>query len=221
MAVGVSGANKTDHHVRNVVPGRDFPLEGDTITVTDLRNAVEGDTLNGQPLKFRRGIEVGQVFKLGTKYSQKLGATFLDEDGVEQVCLMGCYGIGINRIFASAIETGNDDRGCILPINIAPFEVHLVQIGDAYTVSAESERIHDELSGAGIEVLLDDRSARPGVKFADADLIGIPVRVVVGDRGLKEGVVELRKRCDADAAKVPTGDAVAETRKIVEALKQL
>ncbi|GAG25156.1 unnamed protein product, partial [marine sediment metagenome] len=120
MAVGVTGANKTDYHTRNVAPGRDFPLEGENITVADIRNAVEGDTHNGKKLLFKRGIEVGQVFKLGTKYSQKLGCKFLDENGKEKVSTMGCYGIGINRIVASAIEISNDKNGIIWPISIAP-----------------------------------------------------------------------------------------------------
>jgi prolyl-tRNA synthetase len=123
MAVGVTGANKTDYHTKNVVPGRDFPLEGDNIVVTDIRYALDGDTHGGVKLLFKKGIEIGQVFKLGTKYSVKLGAKFLDEQGTEQPCLMGCYGIGINRILASAIELGNDDNGIIWPISIAPFEV--------------------------------------------------------------------------------------------------
>ena len=220
MAVAATGANKTDHHVKNVVPGRDFPLDGDNITVTDLRNAVEGDTHQGKPLKFRRGIEVGQVFKLGSKYSTKLGATFLDENGSEQTCLMGCYGIGINRILAAAIETGHDDGGCILPVNIAPFEVEVLMLGGSESVATEAERIYTELTAAGADVLLDDRDARPGVKFADADLIGMPLRVVVGERGLKDGNVEIRRRTDTDATTVAAADAVDETLKVLDELKK-
>ena len=221
MAIGVTGANKTDHHVRNVVPGRDFPLEGDNVQVLDIRNAVEGDTHDGTKLLFKRGIEVGQVFQLGTKYSSKLGCTFLDEDGKEQPCLMGCYGIGINRIFASAIETGNDENGCILPINIAPFQVEVVQINnDSESVVAGAEQIYDALQADGIEVLLDDRKARPGVKFKDADLIGIPLRVVVGERGLKEGNVEIKRRTDDKPTAVPLGEAVATVKGIIEELQQ-
>ena len=190
MGVGVSGANKTDYHTLNVVPGRDFPLEGDNVIVADIRNAVEGDTHEGKPLLFKHGIEVGQVFKLGTKYSKKLDATFLDEGGAEKPCLMGCYGIGVNRILAAAIELGNDENGCILPTAIAPFEVEVLPLNmDSDAVIAEAERIYGELRSVGIDVLLDDRPARPGAKFKDADLIGIPLRVVVGDRGLKEGKV--------------------------------
>jgi prolyl-tRNA synthetase len=221
MGLAFAGANKTDHHVRNVVPGRDFPLEGDSVRVLDLRNAVEGDTWNGQPLHFRRGIEVGQVFKLGSKYSAKLGATFLDEEGNEQTCLMGCYGIGINRILASAIETGNDDNGCILPLSIAPFEVEVLPLNNnSETVVAEALRIYDELKAGGADVLLDDRDARPGVKFKDADLIGIPLRIVVGDRGLKEGNVEIKRRTDEKPTLVASGDAVSHAREILDEMRQ-
>ncbi|MFP3937972.1 MAG: His/Gly/Thr/Pro-type tRNA ligase C-terminal domain-containing protein, partial [Phycisphaerae bacterium] len=209
-------ANKTDYHVRNVVPGRDFPLEGDGVVLADIRNAVEGDTHDGKPLTFARGTEVGHVFKLGTKYSRALGATFLDENGSEQPCLMGCYGIGVNRILAATIELGHDDNGCVLPPTIAPFEVEVLQLSTSSEQVVETaQRIHDELSEAGVDVLLDDRDARPGVKFNDADLIGIPLRVVVGERGLKEGNVEIKRRTDAEATIVPVADAVAETRRIL------
>jgi prolyl-tRNA synthetase len=220
MGVGVTGANKTDYHVKNVVPGRDFPLAGANVVVADVRNAVEGDTWQGKKLIFSCGIEVGHVFKLGTKYSEKLGANFLDEKGQSLPCIMGCYGIGINRILASAIETGHDEAGCILPISIAPFEVQVVPLNsDKPQVVAEAQRIHDELAATGVEVLLDDRDARPGVKLKDADLIGIPLRVVVGERGLKEGQVELKRRTDAKPTLVPAAQAVAETRRIVNEMK--
>jgi len=220
MASGVTGANKTDYHVRNVVPGRDFPLEGENVVVADLRNAVEGDTHDGKPLRFRRGIEVGQVFKLGSKYSAKLDCTFLDEAGASHPCLMGCYGIGVNRILASAIEAGHDKDGCILPANIAPFEIEVVQLNnDKPDVVAEAERIYAELRAAGADVLLDDRDARPGVKFKDADLIGIPLRVVVGERGLRDGNVELKRRTDAKPATVPKADAVKQALAVLEELR--
>ncbi len=129
MAVGATGANKTDYHLINVVPGRDFPLDGGNVQVVDIRNAIDGDTYEGRKLLFKRGIEVGQVFKLGTKYSGKLGAKFLDAAGQQKECLMGCYGIGINRIIASAIEIGHDENGMILPISIAPWEVIVTPAG--------------------------------------------------------------------------------------------
>ncbi|MCE5279192.1 MAG: proline--tRNA ligase [Planctomycetaceae bacterium] len=219
MSSGVTGANKTDYHVKNVAPGRDFPLAGENVAVLDIRNAAAGDTHGGKKLLFARGIEVGQIFKLGTKYSAKLGAKFLDEQGKEQVCLMGCYGIGINRILASAIECAHDDRGSILPINIAPFEVEIIPLSEAGAAADEARRIYDELLAAGVDALMDDRAARPGVKFADADLLGIPLRVVVGERGLKEGNVELKARTAAQPTMVKAAEAVAEVVKLVAELK--
>ncbi len=220
MPLGVSGANRTDYHVRNVVPGRDFPLEGERAQVADIRNAAEGDTRDGKALLFARGIEVGHIFKLGTKYSRQLGATFLDEDGKEQPCIMGCYGIGINRILASAIEIGHDKDGCILPVSIAPFEVMVIRLNaDKENVTIESERIYAELKGRGADVLLDDRDARPGVKFKDADLIGIPLRIVVGDRGLKEGKVEIKRRTDEKPTLVEAASAVDEAMDILRQMR--
>lgn len=222
MVAGVTGANKTDYHVRNVVPGRDFPLEGPNVIVADIRNAVEGDTHDGKPLKFSRGVEVGHVFKLGEKYSKILDASFLDENGARKPFVMGCYGIGINRILATAIEadTGHDANGCILPIGIAPFEVEIVPINnDNESVRSTAERIYDELRSAGADVLLDDRDARAGVKFKDADLIGIPLRIVVGERGLKDGKVEIKRRTDDKPTLVSAADAVAQARKILDQMK--
>jgi len=221
MAVGVSGANKTDYHIRNVVPGRDFPLEGPDVTVTDIRNAVQGDTYKGRKLSFRRGIEVGQVFKLGTKYSKKLGAKFLDENGAEQPCIMGCYGIGINRILASAIEISSDADGIIWPISIAPFEVLITSVNqDDERVAGVAEGIYKDLLDAGVEALLDDRDVRGGVKFKDADLLGIPVRVTVGKKSVAEGKVEIKLRAEADSRKVPIEEAGRRTVEIVNSLKE-
>jgi prolyl-tRNA synthetase len=220
MAVGVTGANRTDYHMRNVVPGRDFPLAGDNVVVADIRNAVEGDTYQGKPLTFSRGIEVGHVFKLGTKYSEAMNANFLDESNQAKPCLMGCYGIGINRILASAIELYCDANGCVLPVNIAPFEVEVVPVNkDQPDVAAASQRIYDELTGGGVEVLLDDRDARAGVKFKDADLIGIPLRLEVGERALADGNVEVKRRTDAKPTPVPAGIAVQEVRRILAEMK--
>jgi prolyl-tRNA synthetase len=219
MAVGVTGANKTDYHIKHIVPGRDFPLEGDKIIVADIRNAVEGDTHNGKKLLFKHGIEVGQVFKLGTKYSVKLGCNFLDETGKENPCLMGCYGIGINRIVASAIEAGNDDNGIIFPISIAPFEVIIVSVNqdDADDVKA-AEDIYKKLLDNGIEVLLDDRDERAGVKFKDADLIGIPVRINVGKKALVNGNVEIKLRSEPKAEPVPVAETI---QKVIEMVREL
>jgi len=220
MPSGVTGANKTDYHVRNVVPGRDFPLAGDNVVVADIRNAVEGDTHQGRKLLFSRGIEVGHVFKLGTKYSEKLGATFLDEQGRRLPCIMGCYGIGINRILASAIEIGHDENGCILPAGIAPFEVEIVPLNcDKPAVMDEARRIYDELRAAGIDVLIDDRDARPGVKFKDADLLGIPLRVVVGEKSLKDGNVEIKRRTEPKPTLVSAASAVQKTQDILAQMR--
>ena len=220
MGAGVTGANKTDYHAKNVVPGRDFPLEGDNVRVADIRNAVEGDRHGGKALTFSRGIEIGHIFKLGTKYSEKLGANVIDEGGASKPCVMGCYGIGINRILASAIEVGNDENGCILPASIAPFEAEVVPVNvEDAAVAAEAERIYQALLNAGVDVLLDDRPARPGVKFKDADLIGIPLRIVIGQRGLKEGNVEIKRRTDAAPTAVPVGEAVGKAMAIVQEMR--
>jgi prolyl-tRNA synthetase len=221
MAVGVTGANKTDYHIRNVVPGRDFPLEGQNIVVADIRNAVEGDTHNGRKLFFKRGIEVGQVFKLGTKYSTKLGAKFSDETGVERPCIMGCYGIGINRIMASAVEIRNDANGIVWPISIAPFEVLVTCVNQDDTQVVEAaEKIYRQLAENGVEVLLDDRPLRGGVKFKDADLIGIPVRVTVGRKSIADGSVEVKLRSEAESQKVPLETAADKSVEMVTALKE-
>ena len=219
MSVAVTGANKTDYHTKNVVPGRDFTLTGPNVTVADIRNAVEGDKHNGQPLLFRRGIEVGQVFKLGTKYSQKLNATFLDEKGAEKTCLMGCYGIGVNRILASAIEIGNDKDGIIWPISIAPFEVLVTPVNqDDVQVAHTAESIYRDLLQDNVDVLLDDRPLRGGVKFKDADLIGIPIRVTVGKRGLQDGNVEIKLRHQSDKETVPVAQATQRVKELTQQL---
>ncbi|MFB0555325.1 MAG: proline--tRNA ligase [Phycisphaerae bacterium] len=221
MPVWVTGANKTDYHIINVVPGRDFPLEGDNVTVTDVRYAVEGDTHNGKKLLFKKGIEVGQVFKLGTKYSEKLGAKFLRQNGHEAPCLMGCYGIGINRILASAIELGNDNNGIIWPISIAPFEVLVTSVNqDDDKVAQVAENIYQQLLDNGVEVLLDDRVLRGGVKFKDADLIGIPIRVTVGKKSMAKGNIEIKLRCESQSKKVPIEKAADKTIELVSSLKE-
>jgi prolyl-tRNA synthetase len=221
MAVGITGANRTDYHAKNIVPGRDFQLDGENVTVADIRFAGEGDTHNGKKLLFKKGIEVGQVFKLGTKYSKKLGARFLDEEGNEKPCVMGCYGIGINRIFASAIELGNDANGIIWPISIAPCEVIITCVNqDDDKVARVAEDIYNQLLGRGIEVLLDDRPMHGGSKFKDADLIGIPIRVTVGQRSLSEGNVEVKLRSQSESSKVKIDAATAKVVEIVDELKE-
>jgi prolyl-tRNA synthetase len=220
MAVGVTGANKTDYHIKNVVPGRDFFLEGGNIKVADLRFAQEGDTYEGKKLLFKRGIEVGQIFKLWTKYSEKLGAKFIDEKGEEKSCLMGCYGIGINRIVAAAIEISHDDDGIIFPMSIAPFEVIITCINqEDKKVVDVAEKIYRQLLDKGIEVLLDDRDERAGVKFKDADLIGIPVRVTVGKKSVEKGNVEIKLRTEKKNEIIDIDKAVEKVIAIVNALK--
>ncbi|MFA5291864.1 MAG: proline--tRNA ligase [Phycisphaerae bacterium] len=219
IEAGITGANKTDYHIRNVVPGRDFPLEGKNVIIADIRNAVESDTYKGKKLIFKRGIEVGQVFKLGIKYSAKLGAKFLDKDSTEKPCIMGCYGIGINRIVASAIEISHDSDGIIWPISIAPFEVIITPAGNAEEISAAAEKIYNELTDAGVDVLLDDRDARGGVKFKDADLIGIPVRITIGAKSLAENNAEIKLRSEKEITKVPLGQVKEKISQLIEKLK--
>lgn len=207
MSDFICGANEVDYHLRGVNFGRDC-REPDR--VADIRNVVAGDPSpdgNGV-LEVVRGIEVGHVFALGTRYSQAMGATFLDADGQPRAMEMGCYGIGISRIVAAAIEQNCDARGIVWPEPLAPFTVAIAPIGydRSDAVRATADRLHDELERAGIEVLLDDRGERPGVMFADLELIGIPHRVTVGERGLKNGEVEYQGRRDAAATAVPAAD---------------
>ena len=210
MSDFVCGANEADFHYTGVNWGRDLP-EPDL--VADLRNVVEGDpSPDGKgTLAIQRGIEVGHVFYLGTKYSAAMGATYLDEAGKPQLMQMGCYGIGITRIVAAAIEQGHDDRGIVWPDAIAPFTVVICPIGlDRSTdVRAAVERLHDELAAIGVDVMLDDRGERPGAMFADWELIGVPHRVVVSDRGLKEGQFEYQGRRDAQPTRVAVGGIAA------------
>jgi prolyl-tRNA synthetase len=195
MSDFVCGANEADYHLRGVNFGRDC-REPDR--VADVRNVVAGDpSPDGKGrLEIVRGIEVGHVFALGTLYSRALGATFLDADGRPHLMEMGCYGIGISRIVAAAIEQSNDERGIRWPEAMAPFTVAIAPVAydRSAAVRATADRLHDELEGAGIEVLLDDRGERTGVMFADLELIGIPHRVTVGERGLAKGEVEYQGR---------------------------
>ncbi len=208
MTDAVTGANKTDYHLTGVVPGRDFDLKADQ--AADIRNVVAGDQCPrcGAALKLHTAIEVGHVFKLGTKYSGTLGAQYTDAQGKNHDMIMGCYGIGVNRIIAAAIETSHDENGIIWPISIAPYEVEIVAVKMKDDENRQAaEKLHDELQAAGIDVLLDDRDARPGVKFKDADLLGVPIRVTVGPKGLKDGIVEVKLRRESDAQNVPVDQA--------------
>ncbi len=208
MADWVCGANEVDFHLTGVNWGRDLP-EPDLIA--DLRNVVAGDASpDGKgALAIERGIEVGHVFYLGTKYSQAMNATFLDENGKPQFLEMGCYGIGITRLPAAAIEQNHDERGIIWPDAIAPFTVVLCPISpDRFPeVKAAAEKLHEELLAAGVDVILDDRGERPGAMFADWELIGVPHRVTIGDRGLKDGQLEYQHRRDAASSKINVADA--------------
>ncbi|MFL1483968.1 proline--tRNA ligase [Marinobacter sp. LN3S78] len=206
LADFVCGANREGYHLTGVNWERDVPLG----RVEDLRNVVEGDPSpdgKGQ-LEIRRGIEVGHIFKLGNKYSQAMGATVLDENGKSAILEMGCYGIGVSRIVASAIEQNHDDRGIIWPEAIAPFEVAIVTLNGhkSPAVQEAGEKLYEQLRQAGFDVLLDDRNERPGVKFADLELMGLPHRIVVSDRGLTAGTLEYKGRRDADKQDVTVED---------------
>jgi len=213
MADFICGANEPDYHLRGVNFGRDC-REPDV--VADIRNVVKGDpSPDGRgTLDILRGIEVGHVFALGRLYSEALGATYLDADGQGKVLEMGCYGIGCTRVVAAAIEQNHDEKGIIWPMPLAPFTVAIAPIGydRSEGVKALADRLHDELAAAGVEVLLDDRGERPGVMFADLELIGVPHRITIGDRGLKEGQVEYQARRDTAATAVPVADIGAFIR---------
>jgi len=214
MADFVCGANEPDFHLTGVNWGRDLP-EPDL--VADIRNVVAGDpSPDGQGvLAIQRGIEVGHVFYLGTKkYSIPMGATFLDENGKPQPFEMGCYGIGVTRILGAALEQNHDERGMIWPAAIAPFECVICPIGmdRSADVKAAAEALHDELAAMGIDVVLDDRGERPGAMFADWELIGVPLRVVISDRGLKAGQLEIQGRRDAAASSVAVAEVAASVK---------
>lgn len=214
----VTGANEVDQHYTGVNLGRDYQLD----TTYDLRNAAAGDPCprSGEPMELVHGIEVGHVFKLGTKYSQSLSAMFLDEHETRHPIIMGCYGIGVNRIVAGLAETSHDEKGLIWPITVAPFEVLVIPLktDDEETMQL-AEKVYAELKEQGIDVLLDDRPARPGVKFNDADLIGIPFRLVIGGKGLQEGLIEVKARTAEAPEKVPVAQAVAHVTELVRSAK--
>jgi prolyl-tRNA synthetase len=209
MSDFVIGANENDHHYTGANAGRDFPEP----VYADVRNVVAGDeSPDGKgKLEICRGIEVGHIFQLRTKYSSAMNLTFLDENGQSRVMEMGCYGIGVTRIVAAAIEQNHDARGIAFPPAMAPFDVCIVPIGAAKSerVRAAAERLHLDLTQSGLDVLLDDRDGRPGIMLADMELVGIPHRMVVGERGLKDGNVEYQGRRDDKATAVPLTQAVA------------
>jgi prolyl-tRNA synthetase len=219
IGAGATGANEKDVHLVDVAPGRDFTPE----RYADLRSVAEGDRCPrcGGELRFSRGIEVGHVFRLGTKYSEKLAANFLDTDGKEKPLVMGCYGIGVGRTAAAAIEQNHDDDGIVWPISIAPFEVYVIAVNVSHAgIAGECERIAEVLSGKGYEVLYDDRVERPGIKFKDADLIGVPVRIVLGEKNFAEGFAELRDRKTGETERVALADVVDRSIALLEKKKK-
>ena len=213
LANAIAGANKAERHIVNVNPGRDFAPD----RWADVRNAAGGDPCPhcGETMMIRNAIEVGHVFKLGTKYTVALGADYLDADGTLKPIIMGCYGIGVNRIVAGLAETSYDDAGMIWPVAVCPYEVNVcpVKVTDEASVAA-AEKIHDALTEAGVETILDDRDQRAGVKFKDSDLIGFPLRITIGTKGLAEGKVEVKWRWEKEAEMV----AVEEVAEKVAAL---
>jgi prolyl-tRNA synthetase len=205
----IAGAGETPYHYKNVNHGRDFEAE-----VVSIRQATSGDpcpNCNGK-LELYRGIEGGHIFVLGTHYTDKMNATFLDEEGSSRSIVMGCYGIGVTRLIAAIIEQHHDEQGIRWPIHVAPYEVIITPIGKDEEPLAKATEIYEGLRSQGVEVLLDDRSERPGSKFKDADLLGIPLRITVGARGLKQGTVELKKRTEGESQDVPVDRAVTAAR---------
>ncbi len=208
------GANEDDYHYTNVNAGRDFTAKA----VVDLRNAVAGDKCPGCEgrLQIMRGIEVGHIFKLGTRYSEAMQAAFLDARGQEQQFVMGCYGIGISRTMAAAVEQNYDENGIIWPLPIAPYQVIIVPVNFNQAVQKDlAEKIYQELTDLGIEVLLDDRDERAGVKFKDADLIGIPLRITIGPKALQENKVEMKKRWEKESFLVNIDETLAMVQSII------
>jgi prolyl-tRNA synthetase len=212
---GATGANEKDAHLVDVVPGRDFSPE----SYTDLRLVEEGDRCPRCPgsLRFSRGIEVGHVFRLGTKYSKALSASYLDSGGKEKPVVMGCYGIGVGRTAAAAIEQHHDADGIIWPISIAPFQVCVLPVNMKNDkLVREAERVGEKLSAGGLEVVIDDREERPGIKFKDADLVGIPLRITFGEKNFEAGFAEIRDRRTGETERVPISGIVDRVFAAVE-----
>ena len=210
----VTGANKEGYHIKGVVSKRDFTAE-----FADIHAAKAGDGCPkcGKALASEKVIEIGNIFKLGTKYSEPLKAYFLDENGKEKPIIMGSYGIGPARIAASAIEQNYDDNGIIWPASIAPFQVEILPLNmKNEAVKKSADEIYQGLLKENIEVLIDDREASPGIKFKDADLIGIPYRIAVGEKGLKEGIVEIKERRTGKVEKIEVDSAVGHVKKVVK-----
>jgi prolyl-tRNA synthetase len=217
LASVVTGANKTDYHLVRVNPRRDIKIT----QLADLRTVTAQDPCPrcGGCLAILRGIEVGHIFKLGRKYSQALKAVFLDEAGQEQFIFMGCYGIGVSRIMAAAIEQGNDGQGMIWPLALAPFQVGLIPISlNDEATKEKALDLHSAMEAAGLEVLFDDRDERPGVKFKDCDLLGLPLRVVVGPKTLEKGQAEVKERTSKETKFIPLDELVPYLEKRIKEL---
>ena len=212
----VAGANREGFHLRNVTYGRDWTAG----TVADIGMAQSGDTCSECEceLDMQRGIELGHIFKLGTRYAEPMAATFLDSDGERRTPIMGCYGIGVERLMAAVVQANHDELGIIWPRSVAPFDVHIVPLGGSDDVASAVSEVETALSSKGLNILTDDREERAGVKFNDADLLGAPLRITIGARGLKQGQVELKLRRDPEAASVPLGDAVASAEDALASL---
>ena len=214
------GANEKDYHLLHAHPGRDFTIADDAWV--DVVSAKEGDAcpVCGLPLHLERGIEVSQVFQLGTKYSEAMGATFMDEDGKEKPFQMGCYGIGVSRTLQAVVEQNNDEQGIVWPVCVAPYEVEVVplSVGDD-TVWPVAEDLVAKMAEAGLEVVVDDRKERPGVKFADADLMGFPWQVILGKRGVANGMAEVKERATGERTDVPLSEVVGWLAERIEPLR--
>jgi prolyl-tRNA synthetase len=211
----VTGANKEDYHYRNVNIGRDFQIQA----FADFRVVTEQDNCPrcGTDIKFARGIEVGHVFKLGTKYSKAMKAGFLDKNGQEKIMIMGCYGIGIGRTVAAGIEQNHDENGIIWPMPLAPYQVIITPVNvNEEDVMESAENLYKSMLAGNIEVIFDDRDERAGVKFKDADLIGIPLRVVVGRKNLAQGKVELKIRKTGENKLYPLQEIVQQVKQIID-----
>jgi prolyl-tRNA synthetase len=212
----VVGANRPDYHLRNANYPRDF--EPDVIADIALAQAGHACRHCGTPLEAKRGIEVGHVFKLGTYFSERLEASFLDSQGVQRTIIMGCYGIGVGRLLAAAIEQNHDDKGIVFPSTIAPYQVYLVALNvEDPQVAQAAEDLYQRLERAGLEVLYDDRQETAGVKFKDADLLGFPVRIVVSPRNLRQGSAEVKRRRESEAQLVVMEGVVEAAKGLLEA----
>ena len=215
----VAGANEDGYHLQNVNYGRDFTAQ----IVTDLAAAQEGDGCPecGAPLRTVRGVEVGNIFKLGTRYSDAMGCTFLDKDGQIKPVIMGSYGIGFGRLLACIAEEHHDENGLVWPVSVAPYPVHLVVLpgkGEGEQVTTEADQLYADLQAAGVEVLYDDRPESPGVKFMDADLLGMPIRLTVSERARKAGGVEFKRRDQSEKRIIPLAEVIPAVQEEIAGL---